>query len=74
MFPESPPSLVEVSDRPLVLVIDDEYGPRESIAYTLSSEFDVVTASRASEGLERLQERLYSVVILDIRMPEMDGI
>ena len=74
MFPESPAPLIEVSDRPLVLVIDDEYGPRESIAYTLSSEFDVVTASRASEGLDRLQERPFSVVILDIRMPEMDGI
>jgi signal transduction histidine kinase len=62
------------SDKPLVLVVDDEYGPRESIAYTLSAEFDVVTADRASEGLKRIQERPFSVVILDIRMPEMDGI
>jgi len=30
-----------------VLVVDDEYGPRESIAFTLSSEFEVETASRA---------------------------
>ena len=62
------------SERPLVLVVDDEYGPRESIAYTLSSEFEVVTADRASEGLRRIEERPYSVIILDIRMPEMDGI
>jgi signal transduction histidine kinase len=61
-------------DKPLVLVVDDEYGPRESIAYTLSSEFDVVTADRASEGIKRIQERPFSVVIMDIRMPEMDGI
>jgi signal transduction histidine kinase len=40
----------------------------------LSSEFEVVTAERPSEGLKRLQERAFSVVLLDIRMPEMDGI
>jgi|UniRef100_UPI0040494124 hypothetical protein len=36
-------------DKPLVLVVDDEYGPRESIAFTLSSEFSVETAARAME-------------------------
>jgi signal transduction histidine kinase len=61
-------------EKPLVLIVDDEYGPRESIAYTLSSEFDVVTAERPSEGIKRVQERAFSVVLLDIRMPEMDGI
>ncbi len=61
-------------EKPLVLIVDDEYGPRESIAYTLSSEFDVVTAERPSEGIKRIQERPFSVVLLDIRMPEMDGI
>ena len=65
---------VDTIEKPLVLIVDDEYGPRESIAYTLSSEFDVVTAERPSEGLKRIQERAFSVVLLDIRMPEMDGI
>jgi signal transduction histidine kinase len=65
---------VETIEKPLVLIVDDEYGPRESIAYTLSSEFEVVTAERSSEGLKRIKERAFSVVLLDIRMPEMDGI
>ncbi|MFT3867145.1 MAG: hybrid sensor histidine kinase/response regulator [Nibricoccus sp.] len=65
---------VDVVEKPLVLIVDDEYGPRESIAYTLSKEFDVVTADRPSEGIKRVQERPFSVVVLDIRMPEMDGI
>ena len=65
---------VDTLEKPLVLIVDDEYGPRESIAYTLSSEFDVVTAERPSEGIKRIQERAFSVVLLDIRMPEMDGI
>jgi signal transduction histidine kinase len=65
----------EVAARtPRVLVVDDEYGPRESIAYTLSTTFSVETADRASEALKRIRENQYHVVVLDIRMPEMDGI
>ncbi len=57
-----------------VLVVDDEYGPRESIAYTLATNFSVETADRAAEALKKIKEKDYHVVVLDIRMPEMDGI
>jgi len=57
-----------------VLVVDDEYGPRESIAYMLTDEFSVDTAERAGEALAKLRRREYGAVVLDIRMPEMDGI
>jgi signal transduction histidine kinase len=57
-----------------VLVVDDEYGPRESIAFTLGTEFEVDTAERAREALEKIARETYAVIILDIRMPEMDGI
>lgn len=69
----SNPSKV-ASPRPAVLVVDDEYGPRESIAFSLASEFDVETCERAQDALARLRERQFEVVLLDIRMPEMDGI
>jgi signal transduction histidine kinase len=57
-----------------VLVVDDEYGPRESIAYTLATSFSVETADRAAEALKKIRDQHYHVVVLDIRMPEMDGI
>ncbi len=57
-----------------VLVVDDEYGPRESVAFILSTEFDVETAGTATEALAKLRERTFSTILLDIRMPEMDGI
>jgi len=57
-----------------VLVVDDEYGPRESIAYTLATSFSVETAERAAEALKKIKDQDYHVVVLDIRMPEMDGI
>jgi signal transduction histidine kinase len=62
------------NERPLVLVVDDEYGPRESIAFSLASDFIVDTAERAREALEKLKSRPFGAVVLDIRMPEMDGI
>lgn len=68
--PSSPASAV----KPAVLVVDDEYGPRESIAFSLSAEFSVDTAERAKEALSKLQSRSYAAVVMDIRMPEMDGI
>ena len=62
------------TERPAVLVVDDEYGPRESIAFSLAGEFAVDTAERAKEALVKLQGKPYAAVVLDIRMPEMDGI
>ncbi len=67
-------SPVSPETKPRVLVVDDEYGPRESIAFTLSKEFEVETASRAKEALLKIQEQEYAAVVMDIRMPEMDGI
>ena len=61
-------------DKAPVLVVDDEYGPRESIAFSLGTEFAVETAERAKEALAKIKARKYAAVVLDIRMPEMDGI
>lgn len=62
------------TERPRVLVVDDEYGPRESIAFTLGKEFEVEKSERALDALERVKRTRFAVIILDIRMPEMDGI
>lgn len=74
MLTEKIPAQPAAATKPLVLVVDDEYGPRESIAFTLSSEFTVETAERAAEALTKLRSKTYAVIVLDIRMPEMDGI
>lgn len=76
MLTENSPAVAApvAGERPAVLVVDDEYGPRESIAFSLSGEFAVDTAERAKEALAKLQARPYAAVVLDIRMPELDGI
>jgi signal transduction histidine kinase len=74
MVTDPPPARKGPCSPRRVLVVDDEYGPRESIAYTLATSFSVETAERAAEALRKIKDQHYHVVVLDIRMPEMDGI
>jgi len=71
---EPAPTKAATREKPPVLVVDDEYGPRESVAFALGTEFSVDTADRAAEALAKIKAKPYSLVVLDIRMPEMDGI
>lgn len=60
--------------KPKVLVVDDELGPRESITYLLQDEFDVVAVDRVDRGLELIGRESFAVVVMDIRMPQKNGI
>ena len=57
-----------------VLVIDDELGPRESLRILLKNEFQVFLAEDVATGLRLLQEEHPDVILLDIRMPGLNGI
>ncbi|MCK5506769.1 MAG: response regulator, partial [Thermodesulfovibrionia bacterium] len=57
-----------------VLIIDDELAPRESLRMVLKDKFDVFTAPGAPEGMILMDENPVDLVVLDIRMPGMDGI
>jgi signal transduction histidine kinase len=60
--------------RPKVLIIDDELGPRESMSYLLQDEFDVQTVDRVDRGLDLVKVEAFAVIIMDIRMPQKNGI
>src|SRR5258708_7669290 len=60
--------------RPKVLVVDDEFGPRESVSFLLQGEFEVHSADRVDRGLDILSKDTFAVVIMDIRMPQKNGI
>jgi two-component system nitrogen regulation response regulator NtrX len=58
-----------------ILIIDDEESVRKSLADVMRDEgYDVVTAASGREGIELLSETQPSLALLDIAMPEMDGI
>lgn len=63
------------SDTRRVLIIDDEDIIRESIAtYLEDSGFSVHQAWDGREGLKQFRELAPDVVLLDLRMPRMDGL
>ncbi len=74
MLDAPPASPATAIARPKVLVIDDEMGPRESMSYLLQDEFDVQTADRVDHGLELITQNSFAVVVMDIRMPQKNGI
>jgi len=63
-------------DRPLkIMVVDDEANIREVLESFLESEgFDVVTAESGASALSALEYEEPHIVLLDIRMPDIDGI
>lgn len=63
-----------MTDKIIVLYIDDEDNNLNSFKASLRKEFKVVTAQSAAEGLQIASEQELHVVIADIRMPGMDGI
>jgi DNA-binding response OmpR family regulator len=64
-----------VNTHPLVLVADDEPRITKLVALTLHDEgFRVVTASGGEEALKKAEEVRPDIVLLDIVMPDLDGI
>ena len=57
-----------------VLIIDDDYRPRESLRILLKYDYDVKVASSVAEGLELLQANVVDAIILDNRMPGRTGL
>lgn len=64
-----------MSNRAAVLVIDDEPGIRDMLAYELSMEgFDVETAESGMAAVEALKRRKFDLAVTDLKMPGMDGV
>ncbi len=71
-----PRSLSEDALRPMrVLVVDDDPPSVKMISFLLQEEgYDVVTASSGPEALRLVDEAAPDLVILDVMMPNMDGL
>ena len=58
-----------------VLVVDDEPVARELLSEFLTAKgYAVLTASNGEEALRKLKEERPHLILLDIRMPKMDGL
>ena len=63
-----------MSDRPRVLVVDDQMGPRESLRMILKPRYEIATAESGEAALKTLGTFHPDLIFMDIKMPQMDGI
>ena len=58
-----------------ILLVDDEPDILEIVSYNLTSEgYEVFTAKNGAEGAAKAKKKQPHLIILDVMMPEMDGI
>ncbi|MFT4544578.1 MAG: two-component system alkaline phosphatase synthesis response regulator PhoP [Bacteroidia bacterium] len=64
-----------MKDKSTILIVDDEEDILEFMQYNLKKEnFQVYTASSGRKAIEIAQETNPDLIILDVMMPELDGI
>lgn len=58
-----------------ILIVDDDRDILEFVSYNLKKEgFDVFKAENGKIGLELAIKEIPDLILLDVMMPEMDGI
>ncbi|HEX9986598.1 MAG TPA: response regulator [Thermoanaerobaculia bacterium] len=61
------------TEKPRVLLVDDNEATCTLVTALLQREFAVETAFDGQEALERLRTKMYAAILLDLRMPQPDG-
>ena len=59
---------------PRILVVEDELGPRESYRQILKNDYEVILMDNGRSAIEYVTNHPVDLALLDIRMPDIDGI
>jgi DNA-binding NtrC family response regulator len=57
-----------------VLIVDDEVGARESLKMILKSDYEIFLAKNAEEAFVQIKAHSPDVILLDIILPDLDGL
>ena len=61
--------------KPRILIVDDDQNIRKTMLMILEDEgYKVDLASTGKEGLQKSNEKTYNIALLDIRLPDMEGV
>jgi signal transduction histidine kinase len=66
--------LPQPADRPALLIVDDEEGPRQSLKIIFDDDYEVLMAENGFRAMELLRQHTVHAAVLDIRMGAMSGI
>ena len=59
---------------PLLLLVDDEMGVRESLKMVFGKVYRVLEADSVDAAMPKVKEAMPDVVLLDVMMPKTDGL
>ncbi|MBI5098542.1 MAG: response regulator [Nitrospirae bacterium] len=57
-----------------ILIVDDQYEVREVIRFILKDKYSIATVGGVEEAFRYLEVTSVKLVLLDIKMPKIDGI
>jgi DNA-binding NtrC family response regulator len=60
--------------QPILLIVDDELGVRESLKMVLGKDFQVMEAASVDAALSKVENARPEIVLLDMIMPGSDGL
>jgi DNA-binding NtrC family response regulator len=66
--------MADAAARAQILIVDDEAGAREALEAVLEDDYDVECVADGLAALATIKERAFDLVLVDITMPELDGI
>jgi CheY-like chemotaxis protein len=64
---------IEVSEQPVVLIADDEMGPRVSLRFLLQDDYRLLFAEDGMQAVAMVKERPPDLILMDIKMPRLNG-
>lgn len=65
----------KIGKMPVILVVDDDFGIRDSLSLNLENMgYRVINAEDGEKAVERFSRKPADVILMDIRMPKMDGV
>ncbi len=61
--------------KPAILIVDDDEVMRQTLSDVFTKmDYEIVTTGSGKEAIALIQRRLVDLVLLDIRLPDMDGV
>ncbi len=65
--------MVNTTDKPTVMIVDDELNFAESLQLAIEDEFAVSVAASLERAREILQNSMPDAILLDLRLPDGEG-
>src|SRR6266700_2008708 len=64
---------MKLTEKPMLLIVDDEKPTREGLRAALEDRYDVYVAEDAAAAMELLERDNFQVLLTDFRLPHEDG-